>query len=99
MCDHILHVLILVAILLRFNRSNYLKTKKAELCSKQFMRVKNDSFFLFMRPIEDLINSGKTLTKKETLAVERYIQANSEQISLRELNDLKCIAAIRKRWK
>ena len=51
-----------------------------------------------MRPIEDLINSGKTLTKKETLAVERYIQANSEQISLRELNDLKCISAIRKRW-
>ena len=62
------------------------------------MRVKNDSF-LFMRPIEDLINSGKTLTKKETLAVERYIQANYEQISLRELNDLKCISAIRKRWK
>ena len=52
-----------------------------------------------MRPIEDLINSGKTLTKKETLAVERYIQANSEQISLRELNDLKYISAIRKRWK
>ena len=52
-----------------------------------------------MRPIEDLINSCKTLTKKETLAVERYIQANSEQISLRELNDLKCISAIRKRWK
>ena len=55
--------------------------------------------YLFMRPIEDLINSGKTLTKKETLAVERYIHANSEQISLREFNDLKCIAAIRKRWK
>ena len=52
-----------------------------------------------MRPIEDLINSGKTLTKKETLAVERYIQANSEQVSLRELNDLKCISAIRKRRK
>ena len=52
-----------------------------------------------MRPIEDLINSGKTLTKKETLAVERYIQTNSEQISLRELNDLKCISDIRKRWK
>ena len=68
---------------------------------KTIFRVKNDSFFnyLFMRPIEDLINSGKTLTKKETLAVERYIQANSEQISLRELNDLKCISAIRKRWK
>ena len=68
---------------------------------KTIFRVKNDSFFnyLFMRPIEDLINSGKTLTKKETLAVERYIQANSEQISLRELNDLKCISAIRKRRK
>ena len=52
-----------------------------------------------MRPIEDLINSGKTLTKKETLAVERYIHANSEQISLREFNDLKCISAIRNRWK
>ena len=68
---------------------------------KTIFRVKNDFFFnyLFMRPIEDLINSGKTLTKKETLAVERYIQANSEQISLRELNDLKCISAIRKRRK
>ena len=68
---------------------------------KTIFRVNNDSFFnyLFMRPIEDLINSGKTLTKKETLAVERYIQANSEQISLRELNDLKCISAIRKRRK
>ena len=83
-----------------FNRSNYLKTKKAEFCSKQFLESKMTFFnYLFMRPIEDLINSGKTLTKKETLAVERYIQANSEQISLRELNDLKCIAAIRKRWK
>ena len=68
---------------------------------KTIFRVKNDFFFnyLFMRPIEDLINSVKTLTKKETLAVERYIQANSEQISLRELNDLKCISAIRKRRK
>ena len=73
---------------------------KKIICAKHILFFYRPFFnYLFMRPIEDLINSGKTLTKKETLAVERYIQANSEQISLRELNDLKCISAIRKRWK
>ena len=49
-----------------------------------------------MRPINELLNSGKTLTKREREAVERHIEAHSERISKRELNDMKCIAAIRK---
>ena len=49
-----------------------------------------------MRSINELINSGKTLTKREREAVERHIEAHSEKISLRELNDMKCLAAIRK---
>ena len=52
-----------------------------------------------MRPINELINSGKTLTKKERAAVERHIEAHSERIAKRELNDMKCLAAIRKRSK
>ena len=52
-----------------------------------------------MRPINELINSGKTLTKREREAVERYIQAHSQRIPIRELNEMKCIAAIRKRLK
>ena len=52
-----------------------------------------------MRPINDLINSGKTLTKREREAVERYLEASSKRISLRELNDMKCLAAIRQRQK
>ena len=50
-----------------------------------------------MRPLNKLINSGKTLTKREREAVERHIQAHSEEISQRELNALKVKAAIRKR--
>jgi len=46
-----------------------------------------------------LINSGKTLTKREREAVERHIEAHSERISIKELNDMKCLAAIRKRSK
>jgi len=52
-----------------------------------------------MRPLNELINSRKTLTKKERAAVERHIEAHSERISIRELNDMKCLAAIRKRSK
>ena len=52
-----------------------------------------------MRSINELINSGKTLTKREREAVERHIEAHSERISIRELNDMKCLAAIRKRSK
>jgi len=52
-----------------------------------------------MRTINELLNSGKTLTKREREAVERHIEADSERISLRELNDMKCLAAIRKRSK
>ena len=52
-----------------------------------------------MRTINELLNSGKTLTKREREAVERHIDAHSEKISLKELNDMKCLAAIRKRSK
>ena len=52
-----------------------------------------------MRTINELINSGKTLTKREREAVERHIEAHSERISIKELNDMKCLAAIRKRSK
>ncbi len=52
-----------------------------------------------MRSLNELLNSGKTLTKKETEVVERYIEANSTRISLEELNYLKCKAAIQERWK
>ena len=52
-----------------------------------------------MRSLNELLNSGKTLSKKETEVVERYIEANSTRISLEELNYLKCKAAIHERWK
>tara|TARA_Y100001968_G_scaffold72564_1_gene63923 strand:+ start:600 stop:773 length:174 start_codon:yes stop_codon:yes gene_type:complete len=52
-----------------------------------------------MRTINQLINSGKTLTKREREAVERHLEAHSETISLKELNELKCRAAIAKRSK
>ena len=52
-----------------------------------------------MRSLNELINSGKTLTKREREAIERHIEAHSERISIRELNDMKCRAAIQKRLK
>ena len=62
------------------------------------MRI-NHNHQLTMRTINELLNSGKTLTKREREAVERHIEAHLEKISLRELNDMKCLAAIRKRSK
>ena len=62
------------------------------------MRI-NHNHQLTMRTINELLNSGKTLTKREREAVERHIEAHSEKISLRELNDMKCLSAIRKRSK
>ena len=62
------------------------------------MRI-NHNHQLTMRTINELLNSGKTLTKREAEAVERHIAAHSQRISLRELNDKKCLAAIRKRSK
>ena len=35
-----------------------------------------------MRTLEEMINSGKTLTRKETAAVERFIWSESEILSL-----------------
>ena len=71
--------------------------------SKKFLGVLKGLFFFypftFMRSLNELLNSGKTLTKKETEVVERYIEANSTRISLEELNYLKCKAAIHERWK
>ncbi len=61
-----------------------------------FMGRKHHHIFT-MRTINQLINSCKTLTKREREAVERHIEAHSQRISIRELNDMKCIAAIRKR--
>ena len=52
------------------------------------MRI-NHNHQLTMRTINELLNSGKTLTKREREAVERHIEAHSEKISLRELNDMK----------
>ena len=85
-------------------------TLKAEsktiTCSKRepgmvlsFFCAQNHHHIFTMRPINELINSGKTLTKREREAVERHIEAHSERISKRELNDMKCLAAIRKRSK
>ena len=64
-----------------------------------FFYAQNHHHIFTMRPINELINSGKTLTKKERAAVERHIEAHSERISIKELNDMKCLAAIRKRSK
>ncbi len=64
-----------------------------------FFCAQNHYHIFNMRPINELINYGKTLTKREREAVERHIQAHSERISIRELNDMKCLAAIRKRSK
>ena len=64
-----------------------------------FFYAQNHHHIFTMRPINELINSGKTLTKREREAVERHIEAHSERISKRELNDMKCLAAIRKRSK
>jgi len=52
-----------------------------------------------MRSLNELMNSCKTLTKREREAVERHIQAHSERISIKEMNDMKCRAAIKKRSK
>ncbi len=52
-----------------------------------------------MRSLNELINSGKTLTKREREAVERHIEVHSERISLTEMNDIKIMAAIKKRSK
>ena len=49
-----------------------------------------------MRTINELINSGKTLNKREREAVERHLEAHSQRISIRALNDMKCRAAIQK---
>ena len=35
-----------------------------------------------MRPINALINSGQTLTRKETAAVERYLWSEAEVVSI-----------------
>ena len=35
-----------------------------------------------MRPINELINSGQTLTRKETAAVEQYLWSEAEVVSL-----------------
>ncbi len=59
--------------------------------------VQNHHHIFTMRSLNELINSGKTLTKREREAIERHIQAHSERISKRDLNDMKCLAAIRKR--
>ena len=63
-----------------------------------FMRSKQ-LHEITMRSLNELINSGKTLTKREREAVERHIQAHSERISINEMNDMKCRAAIKKRSK
>ena len=63
-----------------------------------FMRI-NHNHDITMRRLNELINSGKTLTKRAREAVELHIEAHSERISIRELNDMKCLAAIRKRSK
>ena len=63
-----------------------------------FMRSKQ-LHEITMRSLNELINSGKTLTKREREAVERHIEAHSERISLTEMNDMKCRAAIKKRPK
>ena len=63
-----------------------------------FMRSKQ-LHEITMRSLNELINSGKTLTKREREAVERHIEAHSERISLTEINDIKITAAIKKRSK
>ena len=45
-----------------------------------FMRSKQ-LHEITMRSLNELINSGKTLTKREREAVERHIEAHSERIS------------------
>ena len=39
------------------------------------------------------------MTKREREAVERQIEANSERIPIKEMNDMKIMAAIKKRSK
>ncbi len=63
-----------------------------------FMR-RNHHHIFTMRPINELVNSGKTLTKREREAVERHLQAHSKRISIQESNEMKCRAAIQKRSK
>ena len=48
-----------------------------------------------MRPLNELINSGKTLTKQEREAVERNIWAKSKPISTKQFNYLCGQAAAR----
>ena len=45
--------------------------------------------------INQLINSGITLNKKETALVEEYIFSNSKPVNPKHLNHYKCLVAIR----
>lgn len=49
-----------------------------------------------MRPINELINSGKELTDIEAECVERYIFANSTLLSTEEYNTRKVMGGIQK---
>ena len=45
--------------------------------------------------LNELINSGITLTKKETAIVEAFIEKNSKPVKPQHLNHLKCVVAAR----
>ena len=45
--------------------------------------------------LNELINSGITLTQKETELVEAYILSQSKEVKASHLNHYKCLSAIR----
>ena len=47
------------------------------------------------KKLNELINSGVTLTKKEAQLVEAYIQSISTPVKSAHLNHYKCLAAVR----
>ncbi len=46
--------------------------------------------------LNELINSGITLTDKETALVEAFIEKNSHEVKPEHLNHYKCVSAIRR---
>ena len=46
--------------------------------------------------LNELINSGITLTDKETAIVEEFIEKNSHEVKPEHLNHYKCVSAVRR---
>ena len=79
--------------------NNHVIKERGHCWCSLFFYAHTKHYVVTMRTINELINSGKTLNKREREAVERHLEAHSKRISIQESNDMKCRAAIQKRSK